>query len=175
MAAETVPALTEAELRRYSRQILLREVGGRGQARLLATRFLVDGDSALTELAVSYLERAGARVESAVLGAPTGFTILAIASPSEAESEAAAERPRLWAVSQGERCAVGVGEATLASEVAGWVGPGLGGGAAFLTAASALSLLALMQALGRLPESTKTQRFRLDASSERFGGWDESL
>lgn len=173
MAAEIAPALTEAELRRYSRQILLREVGGRGQARLLATRFLVDGDSALTELAGSYLERAGARVESAVLGAPTGFTVLAIASPSE--SEAAAERPRLWAVSQGERCAVGVGEATLASEVAGWVGPGLGGGAAFLTAASALSLLALMQALGRLPEPATTQRFRLDASSERFGGWDESL
>jgi hypothetical protein len=51
--------LTEAQIERYSRQILLPEVGGRGQERLLAVRILVAGDGAAAATAATLLGRAG--------------------------------------------------------------------------------------------------------------------
>jgi len=60
---------TDEQIRRYSRQLLLREVGGRGQERLLAARplLLCHGDVGL--LAAEYLWRAG--VTELALLAPT--------------------------------------------------------------------------------------------------------
>src|SRR5205823_5334087 len=43
----------------YSRQIILREVGGIGQRKLLAARCLVYGSGAAAEMALSYLVGAG--------------------------------------------------------------------------------------------------------------------
>lgn len=55
-------SLTEAQIQRYSRQILLREVGGRGQSRLLSRPVRVDGRNAATDAATPYLVAGGAHV-----------------------------------------------------------------------------------------------------------------
>ncbi len=52
-------ALSEAEIERYGRHILLREVGGPGQARLKAARVLVVGAGGLGSPVLSYLAAAG--------------------------------------------------------------------------------------------------------------------
>lgn len=51
--------LTPAQVERYSRQLLLPEVGGAGQARLLAARVLVVGAGGLGSPALLYLAAAG--------------------------------------------------------------------------------------------------------------------
>jgi hypothetical protein len=48
--------LTDAQVERYSRQIVLPEIGARGQERLLAARVAVAGETALVRM---LLERAG--------------------------------------------------------------------------------------------------------------------
>jgi hypothetical protein len=56
-------ALTEAQVQRYGRQILLREVGGRGQARLLERAVRVEGANAATDVAVAYLAAGGTPID----------------------------------------------------------------------------------------------------------------
>jgi hypothetical protein len=51
--------LTEAQIERWSRQIILPEVGGRGQARLLAATASVEGTSGAARFAAERLGRAG--------------------------------------------------------------------------------------------------------------------
>jgi molybdopterin/thiamine biosynthesis adenylyltransferase len=53
------PALTEPQIERYSRQILLPEVGGRGQARLLSGRVAIAGDTGAARVAALLIARAG--------------------------------------------------------------------------------------------------------------------
>ena len=55
-------ALSDAQIERYSRQILLPEVGGRGQERLLATRIAVRGTGPAAVTAATLLGRAGVGV-----------------------------------------------------------------------------------------------------------------
>src|SRR5262245_10286199 len=51
--------LTDAQVERYSRQVILPEVGGRGQARLLGARVALAGDGPAAGTAATLLGRAG--------------------------------------------------------------------------------------------------------------------
>ncbi len=51
--------LSDRQIERYSRQILLREVGGTGQKALLAARVLVIGSGAALDTALTYLAGSG--------------------------------------------------------------------------------------------------------------------
>ena len=51
--------LTDEQVERYSRQILLPEVGGRGQARLLGARVALAGSDEAAGVAATLLGRAG--------------------------------------------------------------------------------------------------------------------
>ncbi len=53
------PPLTDSELARYARHIVLREVGGAGQAKLLSARVLVIGAGGLGSPLILYLAAAG--------------------------------------------------------------------------------------------------------------------
>jgi len=52
-------SLGDEQIERYSRQILLREVGGRGQERLIASSAAIVGDGSLAYLCALYLAGAG--------------------------------------------------------------------------------------------------------------------
>ena len=51
--------LTDAQIDRYSRQIIVPHVGGRGQERLLAARMIIAGDARDIEAPLAYLVGAG--------------------------------------------------------------------------------------------------------------------
>ena len=51
--------LSDPQIERYSRQIILPQVGGKGQERLLQASVLVSGDSSLQAEALLYLAAAG--------------------------------------------------------------------------------------------------------------------
>ena len=55
----TLPELTEPQIRRYARHIVLAEVGGIGQSRLIAARVLVVGAGGLGAPLLQYLAAAG--------------------------------------------------------------------------------------------------------------------
>jgi hypothetical protein len=57
--------LDDAAIERWARQVVLPEVGGRGQERLLASRACVSGDGPAARLAADLLERAGVRTGAA--------------------------------------------------------------------------------------------------------------
>ncbi len=59
MTTAPPPALTDAQLDRYARHIVLKEIGGRGQARLLAAQVVVVGAGGIGSPAVQYLAAAG--------------------------------------------------------------------------------------------------------------------
>jgi adenylyltransferase/sulfurtransferase len=54
-----LPDMTEAQIRRYARHIVLPEVGGMGQSRLIAAKVLVIGAGGLGAPALQYLAAAG--------------------------------------------------------------------------------------------------------------------
>ncbi len=57
--SDVVLVLSDAQIERYSRQIVLPQVGGRGQERLLAARVAIAGELADLESALAYLVGAG--------------------------------------------------------------------------------------------------------------------
>jgi adenylyltransferase/sulfurtransferase len=90
---------TEDEIRRYSRHILLREVGGTGQAKLKAARVLVVGAGGLGSPLVLYLAAAGIgtigivdddTVELSNLQRQIAHTMASIGMPKTASAAAAA-------------------------------------------------------------------------------------
>jgi len=78
--------LSDAQVERYARQIVLPEVGGRGQARLLASRAHVLGDGPASRHAADLLRRAGVQVSSA---APSVVVDLQVDAPFPATAGAA--------------------------------------------------------------------------------------
>jgi len=56
--------LSEDQIQRYARHILLPEVGGAGQERLLTSEVRLSGEPALVELAGEYLSAAGVHVDA---------------------------------------------------------------------------------------------------------------
>jgi hypothetical protein len=58
--------LTDEQIERWSRQILLPEVGGRGQLRLLAARAAVLGNAPVAAWTVDLLRRAGVTTEAGI-------------------------------------------------------------------------------------------------------------
>jgi hypothetical protein len=67
--------LTDAQIERYSRQIIVPRVGGRGQERLLAARMLLAGDARDIEAPLAYLVGAGVGTIAVRLsGDQDGFT-----------------------------------------------------------------------------------------------------
>jgi len=60
--------LTDEQIERWSRQILLPEVGGRGQFRLLAAQVVIAGDGPVATWTADLLRRAGVTVETGADG-----------------------------------------------------------------------------------------------------------
>jgi hypothetical protein len=71
--------LSEPQLQRYSRQLLLPEIGGVGQERLLAARVEVQGEGPAAETLRSYLAATGV-----VLG-PGGLVVASTRDPAGAQ------------------------------------------------------------------------------------------
>src|ERR1700749_3072479 len=55
----TAPDMTEMQIRRYARHIVLPEIGGIGQSKLIAARVLVLGAGGLSAPLLQYLAAAG--------------------------------------------------------------------------------------------------------------------
>ncbi len=64
-------ALTDEQIERYSRQIIVPRVGGTGQERLLSARLVIAGDLADIETVLSYMVAAGVgRIDLVIADAP---------------------------------------------------------------------------------------------------------
>jgi molybdopterin/thiamine biosynthesis adenylyltransferase len=82
--------LSDAQIERWSRQILLPDVGGRGQELLLAARVALGGSGAIAAGAGDLLERAGVAVTAAT--APGEPNVVIDLEPDVATSAALARR-----------------------------------------------------------------------------------
>lgn len=88
-------ALQEEQIVRFSRQILLREVGGAGQLRLLAARAEARGQGPALTTALAYVSAGGSQTagpDRALLPAERGFLQAWPAAPQGGESGA----PETW-------------------------------------------------------------------------------
>ena len=66
--------LTDAQIDRYSRQIIVPHLGGRGQERILASRILIAGDARDIETPLAYLVGAGVgTIDLRLTGGQSGF------------------------------------------------------------------------------------------------------
>lgn len=113
--------LTEAQIRRYARQVIVSELGQDGQARLCATRVAIHGRDAQPEVArvaSDYLQRAGL----AVVAAADAPATLSVALPDAGQVEPALRACADWllgawtAVETIKRVA-GAGEAAAAPDL----------------------------------------------------------
>jgi hypothetical protein len=75
--------LTEQQIRLYARQVILRELGHAGQARLCASRVALPvDDTAATRVARDYLQRAGLQVVESDHGVPVALEEAAQVEPA---------------------------------------------------------------------------------------------
>ncbi len=96
-------ALREDQILRYSRQILLREVGGRGQQKLLDAPVTLDGASDVLDVAAAYLAASGTPlIDRQVHG---GF-LHGSALESFSSDAVAVTRPKGWLGSISEAAAI---------------------------------------------------------------------
>lgn len=117
--------LTDEQLDRYARHIVLREVGGGGQARLLAAHVVVIGAGGIGSPAIQYLAAAGVgrltiidddRVDLSNLQRQTLFTQADLGQPKAARAAAAAMRlnPDVQAIGMVARVAADNAAASIA-------------------------------------------------------------
>jgi adenylyltransferase/sulfurtransferase len=79
--------LSDAQIERYSRQIILPQVGGKGQEKLLRARVLVNGSGPLQTAALYYLAAAGIGTVGVLANAP--FPVFCALVPGQEETSAA--------------------------------------------------------------------------------------
>jgi molybdopterin/thiamine biosynthesis adenylyltransferase len=80
--------LSDSQIERYSRQIILPQVGGKGQEKLLRARVLVNGSGPLQTTALLYLAAAG--VGTIGVNTDNSSTVLSAFAPEQKETIAAA-------------------------------------------------------------------------------------
>ncbi|HZA51438.1 MAG TPA: ThiF family adenylyltransferase [Myxococcaceae bacterium] len=140
-------SLSDGEIVRYSRQILLREVGGRGQERLLASAVALGAGGAALSTAAAYLAASGIRVLGG-LPSEAGF-LLGFADSLDfamrEDSRVQSSHPPVWLaeapahVPEEARSRVVIGGVGSAAEIV------------FGSAATEVRLLRAAAPLGRVP------------------------
>ncbi len=106
--------LSEADIERYARQIVIPQVGIEGQERLLAARVLVVGNGTAAQAARQYLEASGVTTLAGT-ATPDGCNCAIVAG---AEAWAGSERsgglPRIWCYLDAGRLVAGYAAASQA-------------------------------------------------------------
>jgi proteasome lid subunit RPN8/RPN11 len=154
--------LSEPQIQRYARQILLREVGGQGQEALGRVGVRLDGTGSIMAAAAAYLRAGGTPVE-AMAGPSSGWVVAeplvraapdrwlsVVAAPSVPGGEGLVvgrdgEGTALWSAGEGAcpECLAGLARALGADSL---------GGPAAVLAGSLVALLTQRRALGLAPE-----------------------
>jgi len=78
--------LSDSQIERYSRQIILPQVGGKGQEKLLRARVLVNGSGPLQTAALFYLAAAGVGTLGVLANTPPSVFSALVADQEEATS-----------------------------------------------------------------------------------------
>ncbi len=115
-------ALSEEQVRRYSRQILLSEVGGRGQERLLSSGAELTGAGPALATAAAYLAAAGCSVrcaDRALMAGERGFLFT-----SEDVGRSGADALRAAAADMNPDAVSGAGAGCVGEMPASFSGPG---------------------------------------------------
>src|SRR5215510_6691133 len=76
--------LSDEQIERYSRQIILPQVGGKGQEKLLRARVLVSGSGPLQEEALFYLTAVGIGTIGVIADAP--FSLFSVLAPNREDA-----------------------------------------------------------------------------------------
>jgi hypothetical protein len=119
-AEEHKPLLDDRQAERFARQIILPEVGARGQARLCSSRVAIVGTGPGADAARAYLEAAGVAVPTApYVGRVDGLVITDVLRARErgALPPCAAESPVSWYSLAGTTLHAGTTTASLARTV----------------------------------------------------------
>jgi hypothetical protein len=156
--------LDDAQVERYARHVLLPEVGGRGQARLLAARVAVLGDTAVAQVARDLVTRSGAAATDRV--APSDAIVVAGGRVPDVVPNGrhpivlvrAAERQATLRLLRGAPCLACADPALLETEPRG-----LRPGAALSTVTGALAATLVLGALLGRPGGSVVHDVDLDA------------
>jgi hypothetical protein len=174
--------LSDVQVERYSRQILLPEVGGRGQARLLAARVAVAGAGEAAAVVATLLGRAGVGRLDVIGNGPAADAPLpdvAVAVAADAalamalgRRAQAAGRPIVLGTFDGDRAVVAtlVGRPCIGCLPPDWAGGGGTAGAAVFAAPLALALGALVASEALQVVLDPPRRGRLQAIGLAPGG-----
>ncbi len=113
-------SLSDQEIDRYARQIVIPGVGADGQERLMQTRVLVCGRAAGADVARRYLEAAGLQVAEPGDGGSADVVLLADPGPDDDVTSLPASLPVVWYRLRGATIRSGVApDATAALAAAG--------------------------------------------------------
>lgn len=114
------PALSDADIERYARQIVIPGVGASGQAKLCASHVHVIGDPRAVAEAIAYLRAGGVHADASLPAGSTDCLLVAdvhALGRDELDALVAARVPVLWYALEGTsiRCGRGVAGAATAA------------------------------------------------------------